>query len=145
MTMLRHTKRSLYKNIFNRKKVVELPRPPYSPGLAPCDFFLISEAQKHVSGRRYQMQIKSRLAISSVRTVYIAKVINTHLKNELKDLNFVYHMVMIILKDLDNYFDTVLIHAFKYSLYRSFNINNAFKCFFTVIYNYLLEEKVSCN
>ena len=37
-----------------QEKVVELPHPPYSPDLAPCDFFLFPRLKKHLAGRKYQ-------------------------------------------------------------------------------------------
>ena len=43
------------------KKVTVLPHPPYSPDLAPCDFFLFPKLKKHLSGRRYT----SRQALGS--------------------------------------------------------------------------------
>ena len=37
-----------------QEKVVELPHPPYSPDLAPCDFFLFRRLKNHLGGRKYQ-------------------------------------------------------------------------------------------
>ena len=48
------TKRPLYANYLKQEKVVELPHPPYSPDLAPCEFFLFPRLKKHLAGRKYQ-------------------------------------------------------------------------------------------
>jgi histone-lysine N-methyltransferase SETMAR len=45
------------------EKVLELPHPPYSPELAPYDFFLFLKLNKHVAGRKYQTRIKLGSAI----------------------------------------------------------------------------------
>ena len=42
---------------------VELPHPPYSPDLAPCDFFLFPRLKKHLAGRKYQTRKTFGLAI----------------------------------------------------------------------------------
>ena len=39
-------KAAIVREYLKQEKVIELPHPPYSPDLAPCDFFPISEAQK---------------------------------------------------------------------------------------------------
>ena len=36
-----------------KEKVKVLPHPPYSPDLAPCDFFLFSRLKKYLSERCY--------------------------------------------------------------------------------------------
>ena len=43
------------------EKVTLLPHPPYSPDLAPCDYFLCPKLKYHLSGRRYN----SRNALGS--------------------------------------------------------------------------------
>ena len=43
------------------EKVTVLPHPPYSPDLAPCDYFLCPKLKYHLSGRRYN----SRNALGS--------------------------------------------------------------------------------
>ena len=35
------------------ERVTVLPHPPYSPDLAPCDFFLFPRVKKHLAGKRY--------------------------------------------------------------------------------------------
>ncbi|XP_062593106.1 histone-lysine N-methyltransferase SETMAR-like [Saccostrea cucullata] len=52
----------LVKQFLKSEKVTVLPHPPYSPDLAPCDFFLFPKLKKFLSGRRY----KSRQALGSV-------------------------------------------------------------------------------
>lgn len=47
--------RSLLVNDFLAKtKTTVLPHPPYSPDLAPCDFFLFTELARRLQGRRFQ-------------------------------------------------------------------------------------------
>ena len=40
----------LVKQFFKSEKVTVLPHPPYSPDLAPCDFFLYPKLKKFLSG-----------------------------------------------------------------------------------------------
>jgi hypothetical protein len=35
------------------KGIITLPHPPYSPDLAPCDFFLFPEMKLQLKGRRF--------------------------------------------------------------------------------------------
>ena len=49
-------KTAIVHEYLKQEKVVELPYPPYSPDLAPCD----SRLKKHLSGRKYQTRKKSR-------------------------------------------------------------------------------------
>jgi hypothetical protein len=44
---------------------------------------------------------------SSVWTVYLEKIMKTHLKIGLKDKNYLYHMVVSILKDWNNHIGNV--------------------------------------
>ena len=44
-----------------KEKVTVLPHPPYSPDLAPCDFFLFPKLKSFLAGRKYQ----SRHALGS--------------------------------------------------------------------------------
>ena len=44
-----------------QEKVKTVPHPPYSPDLAPCDFFLFPRLKKYLTGRRYD----SRAALGS--------------------------------------------------------------------------------
>ena len=43
-------KAAIVREYLKQEKVVELPHPPYSPDLAPCD----SRLKKHLAGRKYQ-------------------------------------------------------------------------------------------
>ena len=45
-------KAAIVREYLKQEKVVELPHPPYSPDLAPCDFFLFSRLKKHLVGRK---------------------------------------------------------------------------------------------
>ena len=48
-------KAAIVREYLKQEKVVELPHPPYSPDLAPCDFFLFPRLKKKtLAGRKYQ-------------------------------------------------------------------------------------------
>ena len=38
----------------DRSFLIELPHPPYSPDLAPSDFYLFHHLEKHLRGNRYE-------------------------------------------------------------------------------------------
>lgn len=57
-------------------KLETLPHPPYSPDLAPCDFWLFPKLKAHLSGKRFQ----SRHAVGSA----IFQYLNTIPKMEYK-------------------------------------------------------------
>ena len=44
-------------------KIVELGHPPYSPDLAPCDFWLFPKLKKHLSGRKFESRAQMGSAI----------------------------------------------------------------------------------
>ena len=44
----------LVQDFLKEEKVVQLSRPPYSPDLSPCHFFLFPLLKKTLSGRRYE-------------------------------------------------------------------------------------------
>ena len=46
-------KAAIVREYLKQEKVVKLPHPPYSPDLAPCDFFLFPRLKKHLPGRKY--------------------------------------------------------------------------------------------
>lgn len=54
-------KSAIVTSFLNKEKVRVLPHAPYSPDLAPCDYFLFPKLKKHLSGRRY----RSRHALGS--------------------------------------------------------------------------------
>ena len=57
--------------VFLKKaKVTVLPHPPYSPDLAPCDFFLLPKLKAFLAGRKYQ----SRQALGSAIHQYLITV-----------------------------------------------------------------------
>ena len=100
-------KAAIVREYLKQEKFVELPHPPYSPDLAPC-FFPIPEAQKNTSLEEDIKRAKMSVQLFfSVWTVYLKKIMKTHLKIGLKDWNFVYHMVASILKDWDKGFGIV--------------------------------------
>ena len=53
-----------------KEKVTVLPYPPYSPDLAPCDFFLFLKLKAFLAGRKYQ----SRQALGSAIHQYLIAV-----------------------------------------------------------------------
>ena len=53
-----------------KEKVSVLPHPPYSPDLAPCDFFLFPKLKVFLAGRKYQ----SRQALGSAVHQYLITV-----------------------------------------------------------------------
>lgn len=46
--------------------LAELNHPPYSPDLAPCDFFLFPELKKHLKGRRFSSDEEVILAVQTI-------------------------------------------------------------------------------
>ncbi|MCU7801502.1 MAG: transposase [gamma proteobacterium symbiont of Lucinoma myriamae] len=46
-------KSQVVQQFLEEEKVVQLPHPPYSPDLSPCDFFLFPRLKKMLSGRGY--------------------------------------------------------------------------------------------
>ena len=70
----------------NQEKVVKLLQSPYSPDLAPCDFFLFPRLKKHLVGRKYQTRKNLGLAIFQCLNSIPRKYMKTHhLKIGLKD------------------------------------------------------------
>lgn len=65
---------SIVTNFLKKEKVEVLPHPPYSPDLAPCDFFLFPRLKKHLSGRRYG----SRRALGAGIYQYLISVPKTY-------------------------------------------------------------------
>ncbi|UYV70083.1 hypothetical protein LAZ67_7001725 [Cordylochernes scorpioides] len=43
----------LVRDFFAKNNTLMMPRPPYSPDLAPCDFFLFPKLKRPMKGRRY--------------------------------------------------------------------------------------------
>lgn len=54
-------KAAIVTDFLKSEKVTVLPHPPYSPDLAPCDYFLFPRLKNHLSGKRYN----SRKALGS--------------------------------------------------------------------------------
>ena len=48
---------ALVKSELDRMRVVELDHPPYSPDLAPCDFWLFAKLKKDLAGRHFDSRI----------------------------------------------------------------------------------------
>ena len=66
-----HTSTSAIVTVFLKKeKVTVLPHPPYSPDLAPCDFFLFPKLKAFLAGQKYQ----SRQALGSAILQYLITV-----------------------------------------------------------------------
>jgi transposase len=53
------------------KGIFTLPRPPYSPDLAPCDFFLFTKIKLQLKGRRFsrveEIQRKSQNVLGTLQ------------------------------------------------------------------------------
>ncbi len=54
-------KAAIVTSFLNRERVRIIPHAPYSPDLAPCDYFLFPKLKKQLAGRRY----RSRQALGS--------------------------------------------------------------------------------
>ncbi|KAI6658791.1 Transposase [Oopsacas minuta] len=59
-------KTKLVREKLEAMKIVELDHPPYSPDLAPCDFWLFLKLKKHLSGRKFESRTQIESAISSI-------------------------------------------------------------------------------
>ena len=61
---------SIVTAFLKKEKVTVLPHPPYSPDLAPCDFFVFPKLKAFLAGRKYQ----SRQALGSAIHQYLITV-----------------------------------------------------------------------
>jgi len=59
-----------------------LPHPPYSPDLAPCDFFLFPNLKKSLAGQKFA----SNEEVVAVTEAYFADLEKTYFSDELKKL-----------------------------------------------------------
>ncbi|EGI60951.1 Histone-lysine N-methyltransferase SETMAR, partial [Acromyrmex echinatior] len=59
-----------------------LPHPPYSPDLAPCDFFLFPNLKKSLAGQKFQ----SNEEVIAATEVYFADLEKTYFLDGLKKL-----------------------------------------------------------
>ena len=66
-------KAATVRKYLKQEKVVELPRPPYSPDLAPCDFFLFLRLKKTPRWKKLSNAQKSRFGYFSVSEQYTSK------------------------------------------------------------------------
>ena len=69
--MLHHDNASSYKAMKTREfleenGLEELPHPPYSPDLAPCDFWLFLCIKKYLKGRIFSSNEEVELALSDI-------------------------------------------------------------------------------
>jgi transposase len=53
MTMTHLTLPSSSSNFWQQNKMAVFPHPPYSPDLAPCDFFLFPKIKLRLKGRHF--------------------------------------------------------------------------------------------
>jgi hypothetical protein len=94
MTKLRHTKRPLYENNTETGKGCRASSLSLFARSCPLWLFPFCETQKTPWWKKnIKPEIISVRLFSSVWAVYLEKIMNTHLKDGLKHLNFVYHMV----------------------------------------------------
>ena len=49
-----------------KKSIVTLPHPPYSPDIAPCDFFLFPKMKTHLKGTHYGSVENVQKAVTEV-------------------------------------------------------------------------------
>ena len=54
MTMLHNTS-LLVQQFLSNKNIMVCPHPPYSPDLAPCDFWLLPKVKSTVKGKRFEL------------------------------------------------------------------------------------------
>ena len=57
---------NIVKEYLKQKHVTVLPHPPYSPDLAPCDFFLFPKLKKELAGRRFERIENLARAVNSI-------------------------------------------------------------------------------
>jgi hypothetical protein len=82
-----------------------LPHPPFLSDLAPCDFFLY--LKKHLTERQCHTRKKLGSAIfKSLNSIHRKNAFKKSIERQ-KLIYYVYHMVVSILKDWDNYFGIV--------------------------------------
>ena len=60
-----HTAKVITKYL-KRERITLLPHPPYSPDLAPCDFFLFPKLKKELAGRRFERIENLARAVNSI-------------------------------------------------------------------------------
>jgi hypothetical protein len=70
----------LYAIFLKQAKVVELPNQPYSPDLAPCDYFLFPRLKKYLTGRNTKHEKILVQPSSSASKVYPEKTTKMPLK-----------------------------------------------------------------
>ena len=75
-------KAAIVRKYLKQEKVVELPHPPYSPDLAPCD----SRLKKHLAGSKYQTRKNLGLAIFQCLNSIHRKDYENAFKNWIKRL-----------------------------------------------------------
>ena len=61
-----------------------LPHLPYSPDLAPCDFFLFSNLKKSLAGQKFE----SSEEVIAATEAYFADLEKTYFSDELKKLEY---------------------------------------------------------
>ncbi|UYV63026.1 hypothetical protein LAZ67_2002885 [Cordylochernes scorpioides] len=49
-----------------KNNTLMMPQPPYSPDLAPCDFFLFPKLKRPMKGRRYEMKTASKEELKKI-------------------------------------------------------------------------------
>ena len=81
--------RSVIRFLFleGKSKLVELgyellPHPPYSPDLAPCDFFLFPNLKKSLTGQKFE----SNEEVIAATETYFANLEKTYFSDGLKKL-----------------------------------------------------------
>ena len=80
-------KAAIVRECLKQEKVVELPHPPYSPDLAPCDFFLFPRLKKHLAERKYRTRKNLGSAIFQCLNSIPRKDYENAFENWIKRLN----------------------------------------------------------
>jgi [histone H3]-lysine36 N-dimethyltransferase SETMAR len=57
---------TIVKEYLAQERITLLPHPPYSPDLAPCDFFLFPKLKKELAGRRFERIENLARAVNSI-------------------------------------------------------------------------------
>jgi hypothetical protein len=90
---------AIIREYLKQEKVVELPHPPNSPDLDPCDFSYFRGSKKHLNGTKNLTQKYLGSAVFQCLISIPRKDYENAFKIGFKDNNCVYHMVVSILKN----------------------------------------------
>ena len=70
MTMLVPIKQKIVKDYVEEQELQVLPHPPYSPDLAPCDFWLFPTPKERLAGKKiYRVIDLAKAVFSNMRSI----------------------------------------------------------------------------